>query len=114
MREMLVLTAALAGMGLSESVLLITDGRFSGASRGASVGHIAPEAASGGPIAAVRDGDIVELDPTKQSLTLHVDEAEIKKRVAEYKVPEKPGLTGYLKRYAQFVDGADKGAVWHD
>ena len=114
MREMLSLTAALAGMGLGEKVLLITDGRFSGASRGASVGHIAPEAASGGPIAAVRDGDTVELDLASRSLTLHVDEAEIQKRIAGYKAPEKEGLTGYLKRYSQFVDGADKGAVWRD
>ncbi|KIX12756.1 dihydroxy-acid dehydratase [Dethiosulfatarculus sandiegensis] len=114
MREMLVLTAALAGMGLSEKVLLLTDGRFSGASRGASVGHIAPEAADGGAIAAVNDGDVIELNVAERTLDLKVDEQEIKRRVAEYKVPEKPGITGYLRRYAASVGGADIGAVWKE
>ena len=77
MREMLALTSALAGMGLGEKVMLITDGRFSGGSRGAAVGHITPEAAVSGPIAAVRDDDIIELDLKTRALTLHVDDAEI-------------------------------------
>jgi dihydroxy-acid dehydratase len=114
MREMLVLTAALAGMGLSEKVLLLTDGRFSGASRGASVGHIAPEAAAGGAIAAVKDGDTIELNVAERTLDLKVDEEEIKRRVAEYKVPDKPGITGYLRRYSASVGGADIGAVWKE
>jgi dihydroxy-acid dehydratase len=114
MREMLVLTAALAGMGLSEKVLLLTDGRFSGASRGASVGHIAPEAAAGGAIAAVKDGDTIELNVAERTLDLKVDEEEIKRRVAEYKVPDKPGITGCLRRYSASVGGADIGAVWKE
>ena len=114
MREMLALTSALAGMGLGEKVLLLTDGRFSGASRGASVGHVAPEAAAGGPIAAVRDGDIIELDLRGRKLSVELDEATIKERAAAYTVPEKEGLTGYLRRYSRLVGGADEGAVWED
>ncbi|MGD9125544.1 MAG: dihydroxy-acid dehydratase [Desulfarculaceae bacterium] len=114
MREMLVLTSALAGMGLSEEVLLITDGRFSGASRGAAVGHIAPEAAAGGPIAAVRDDDIVELDLTSRELKLHRDEAEISAAIQQYQPRQDDKLPGFLRRYAQNVGGADIGAVWQD
>ena len=111
MREMLALTGALEGMGLGESVLVVTDGRFSGASGGASVGHAAPEACSGGPIAAVRDHDLIELDLDQRTLTIELPESEIKKRVEAYRPPEKK-LTGYLKRYAESVSGADRGAVW--
>lgn len=113
MREMLALTSALAGMGLGEKVMLITDGRFSGASRGASVGHMAPEAAAGGPIAAVRDDDIIELNLEKRELNLLVDQAEIEARIKEYKTPERD-LPGLLRRYAANVRGADVGAVWKD
>ena len=111
MREMLALTGALAGQGLSEKVLLITDGRFSGASRGASVGHVAPEACSGGPIAAVRDGDLVELDLNSRRLDLDLSEDKIIERVKSYKPPEKNLPAGYLSRYARQVGGADIGAV---
>lgn len=111
MREMLALTSALSGMGLGEKVMLITDGRFSGASRGASVGHVAPEAAAGGPIAAVRDGDIIELDLAKRELNLLLEPQEIERRIAEYQPPAKE-LPGLLRRYARQVTGADRGAVW--
>ena len=111
MREMLALTSALAGMGLGEKVLLLTDGRFSGGSRGASVGHIAPEAAAGGPIAAVRDGDMISLDLDQAALTLEKDQASIDALAADYKAPEKD-LPGLLVRYRNNVAGADKGAVF--
>jgi len=112
MREMLVLTSALAGMGLSEKVMLITDGRFSGASRGAAIGHISPEAAVKGPIAAVQDDDVIELDLASRKLTLHIDDGEIERRVKAYTLPERQLPTGYLRRYAERVGQADKGAVW--
>jgi dihydroxy-acid dehydratase len=112
MREMLVLTAALAGMGLGDKVMLVTDGRFSGASRGAVVGHVAPEAADGGTIAAVRDGDIVELDLSNRKLDLHLDPAEIEMRVQAYRAPEPNIPDGYLRRYAEKVGSASRGAVW--
>jgi dihydroxy-acid dehydratase len=112
MREMLVLTAALAGMGLSEKVMLITDGRFSGASRGAAVGHIVPEAAVGGPIAAIKDDDIIELDLEARRLTLQLSESEIKTRIKDYSPPERELPPGYLGRYASRVGPADKGAVY--
>jgi dihydroxy-acid dehydratase len=111
MREMLVLTSALVGMGLSEKVMLITDGRFSGATRGAALGHISPEAAAGGPIAAVQNDDIIELDLESRQLTLQLDQSTIKARIRSYQSPgQKPG--GYLGRYAEKVGQADKGAVW--
>jgi len=111
MREMLVLTSALTGMGMDGKVLLLTDGRFSGASRGAVVGHMAPEAVAGGPIAAVRDNDLIELDLSKRELNLFLDEAEIKKRIKSFKPPDKD-LPGLLRRYAASVGGADRGAVF--
>ncbi len=111
MREMLSLTSALAGMGLGEKVMLITDGRFSGGSRGAAVGHIAPEAAVGGPIAAVQDNDIIELDLKTRALTLHVDDAEIERRLKAFTPPKTRLSAGYLRRYAERVGQADKGAV---
>lgn len=113
MREMLALTAALAGMGLGEKVLLITDGRFSGASRGASVGHISPEAAVGGPIAAIRDGDEIELDLERRELNLNIDAQEMVRRIADYQLPQRE-LPGLLRRYAAAVGGADEGAVFKD
>ncbi len=112
MREMLVLTSALAGMGLSEKVMLITDGRFSGASRGAAVGHISPEAAVRGPIAAVRDDDIIELDLESRTLTLHLEESEIAERLETVTPIERDLPAGYLRRYAERVGQADRGAVW--
>jgi dihydroxy-acid dehydratase len=111
MREMLSLTSALAGMGLGEKVMLITDGRFSGGSRGAAVGHITPEAAVGGPIAAVQDNDIIELDLKTRALTLHVDDAEIERRLKAFTPPKTRLSAGYLRRYAERVGQADKGAV---
>ncbi|MEW5912600.1 MAG: dihydroxy-acid dehydratase [Thermodesulfobacteriota bacterium] len=110
MREMLAVSSALAGMGLSEKVMLLTDGRFSGASRGVSVGHVAPEAVAGGPIAAVRDGDVIEMDLEKRQLNLLVAEDEIQKRLSAYVPKEKP-LPNLLRRYARDVQGAETGAV---
>ena len=113
MREMLMPTASIAGMGLDKSVALITDGRFSGATRGASIGHVSPEAAEGGPIGLVKDGDIISIDMNKYSITLEVSDEELDKRRKEQKPPVK-NLSGYLKRYAALVTSADKGAVFKD
>lgn len=110
MREMLMPTATIAGMGLGDGVALITDGRFSGATRGASIGHVSPEAADGGPIALVKDGDIISIDMIKYSINLEVDDKELEKR-RKALVIKKKELSGYLKRYAAFVTSADKGAI---
>lgn len=112
MREMLGPTSALAGMGLDRSVALLTDGRFSGASRGASIGHISPEAAAGGPIAIVEEGDIIEIDIPARKLNLKVSEEEIKKRFADWKPAEPKIREGYLVRYSEFVKSADTGAIF--
>lgn len=111
MREMLNPTSALAGMGLDKTVALITDGRFSGASRGASIGHVCPEAASGGPIGLVKEGDSITIDIPAASITLHVQDEELAARWAAYKAPEAKIKTGWLARYARIVSGADEGAV---
>jgi len=111
MREMLVPTSALAGMGRAEDVALITDGRFSGATRGAAIGHVSPEAAAGGLIAYVKDGDQIHIDIENHSLNLLVDEDEIARRKKMMKIKESAELSGYLKRYARDVSSADKGAV---
>ena len=111
MREMLSPTSAIAGMGLDKTVALITDGRFSGATRGAAIGHVSPEAAAGGPIAYVCEGDMIHIDIPAQKLTLEVSEAELIKRRQTMKLKEPAKLTGYLKRYARMVASADKGAV---
>jgi dihydroxy-acid dehydratase len=111
MREMLSPTSALAGMGLDKEVALITDGRFSGASRGASIGHISPEAAAGGPLAAVRDGDLIEIDIPSRRLTLRLPEEEIKRRLSGLPPFEPKVRSGYLARYARMVSSADLGAV---
>ncbi len=111
MREMLMPTASIAGMGLDKSVALITDGRFSGATRGASIGHVSPEAAEGGPIALVKDGDIISIDMTKYSITLEVSDEELESRRKALK-PVVHEVDGYLKRYASLVTSADKGAVF--
>ncbi|HOJ52172.1 MAG TPA: dihydroxy-acid dehydratase [Syntrophales bacterium] len=114
MREMLSPTSALAGMGLDTSVALLTDGRFSGGSRGAAIGHISPEAAEGGPIALVKEGDIIAIDIPKKRITLKVSAEELKKRKKELK-PWTPKITtGYLARYAQLVTSASTGAVFKD
>ena len=111
MREMLNPTSAIAGMGLGESVALITDGRFSGATRGASIGHVSPEAASGGPIGLVEEGDLISIDIPNHSITLEVDEATLATRRAKWVCPEPRIKTGYLARYARLVSSADKGAI---
>ncbi len=110
MREMLNPTSAIAGMGLGSSVALITDGRFSGASRGASIGHVCPEAAAGGPIALVQEGDIIAIDINANTINMKVSEEELARRRAAW-TPKKQEVTGYLKRYASLVTSADKGAV---
>ena len=110
MREMLNPTSAIAGMGLGSSVALITDGRFSGASRGASSGHVCPEAAAGGPIGLVEEGDMIAIDINANTITLKVSDEELARRRANW-TPKKKEVTGYLKRYAQLVTSADKGAV---
>ncbi len=111
MREMLTPTSAIAGMGLDKDVALITDGRFSGATRGASIGHVAPEAAMGGPIAIVEEGDIIEIDIPEKKLNIKLEEDEIKERLKRLKVPEPKIKSGYLKYYTDLVGSADKGAV---
>ncbi len=111
MREMLAVTAALAGQGLDKDVALITDGRFSGATRGASLGHCSPEAAVGGPIALVQEGDLIELDINNYKITLKVSDEELEKRRAAWKAPEPKVTTGYLARYAKLVSSADRGAI---
>ena len=110
MREMLSPTSAIAGMGLDKDVALITDGRFSGATRGASIGHVSPEAVSGGPIAYVKDGDIIAIDIPNYSITLKVSDEKLAKRKAETTLKKKE-VSGYLKRYAEQVSSADKGAI---
>ena len=111
MREMLAVTAALAGQGLDKQVALITDGRFSGATRGASLGHCSPEAAVGGPIALVEEGDTITLDINNYKIHLNVSDEELARRRAAWKEPEPKVKTGYLARYAKLVSSADKGAI---
>lgn len=111
MREMLNPTSAIAGMGLGSSVALITDGRFSGASRGASIGHVSPEAAVGGPIALVKEGDRICIDIPHLSLTLAVSDEELAERAAAWKPREPKVTSGYLKRYASLVTSGNRGAV---
>ncbi|MCI8765083.1 MAG: dihydroxy-acid dehydratase [Lachnospiraceae bacterium] len=110
MREMLNPTSAIAGMGLGASVALITDGRFSGASRGASIGHVCPEAAAGGPIGLVQEGDIISIDINANTINMKVSDEELAKRRENW-IPKKKEVSGYLKRYAEQVTSADKGAV---
>ncbi len=114
MREMLTPTAMVAGLGLDKDVALITDGRFSGATRGASIGHVSPEAALGGPIAAVREGDIIEIDIPNCSLNVLVSEEELKSRLASWQPREPKIKKGYLARYAKMVTSASMGAVLKD
>ncbi|WP_251449040.1 dihydroxy-acid dehydratase [Vermiculatibacterium agrestimuris] len=111
MREMLNPTSAICGMGLGERVALITDGRFSGATRGASIGHVSPEAALGGPIAFVEEGDIIDIDIPNHTIELRVDKTVLEARKAKWVCPEPRIKTGYLSRYAKLVTSAAKGAV---
>jgi len=111
MREMLSPTAAIVGMGLGESVALITDGRFSGGTQGACIGHVSPEAAEGGPIAIVRNNDVIEIDIHKRKIELKISQTEINLRLAKWQAP-KPKITkGWLARYAKMVTSANTGAV---
>ena len=111
MREMLNPTSAIVGMGLGSSVALITDGRFSGATRGAAIGHVSPEAASGGNIALVQEGDIISIDIPNCKLEMKVSDEELAARRAKWTEPEPRIKTGYAARYAKLVSSADKGAV---
>ena len=111
MREMLSVTSAIVGQGLGDKVALITDGRFSGASHGFIVGHIAPEAAHGGPIALVRDGDIIVLDSDKRELSVELSDGELAARKAQWKAPAPRYTTGVMAKYARLVSSASTGAV---
>lgn len=111
MREMLNPTSAIAGMGLGSSVALITDGRFSGASRGASIGHVSPEAAVCGPIALVQEGDIIDIDIDNLSLNVRVSDEEMAKRKEQWQPREPKVTTGYLARYAAMVTSGNRGAI---
>lgn len=111
MREMLSPTSAIAGMGLDKDVALITDGRFSGATRGAAIGHVSPEAVNGGTIAYVQDGDIISIDIPNHSIQLEVSDKELAERKKTTKILVKENLTGYLKRYSKMVSSADQGAI---
>jgi dihydroxy-acid dehydratase len=111
MREMLQVTAAIVGEGLGESVAMVTDGRFSGATRGLMIGHVAPEAAKGGPIASIQEGDQVTVDITGRRLDVDLSDEEIAKRVAEYKSPQSPFGRGVMGKYAATVSSASQGAV---
>jgi dihydroxy-acid dehydratase len=113
MREMLAVTGAIVGSGLSDSVALITDGRFSGATHGHVVGHIAPEAAVGGPLALLKDGDRVRIDADAKRLDVLIDDAELSRRRAAWSAPKPRHTAGLLAKYAQCVGQADAGAVTH-
>lgn len=111
MREMLSPTSAIASIGLDKDVALITDGRFSGASRGASIGHVSPEAMEGGPIAAIREGDIISIDIPNNRINAELSDDEIKQRMTEWKAPEPKITKGYLGRYTKIVSSASTEAV---
>ena len=111
MREMLMPTSVLAGMGLDSDVALITDGRFSGATRGACIGHVSPEAADGGNIALVKEGDIISIDMNACRLNIEVSDEELEDRRLSWVAPPPKIKTGYLARYARFVSSASEGAV---
>ena len=114
MREMLSVTAALVGAGLGESVTLVTDGRFSGATRGLMVGHVTPEAVRGGPLAVVRDGDTVTVDADTRELSVEVSDAELAQRLAAYAPPPPRVAHGVLGRYSRLVGAASDGATLRD
>jgi dihydroxy-acid dehydratase len=111
MREMLHVTAALVGRGLGETVALVTDGRFSGATRGLMVGHVAPEAAVGGPLAALRDGDVVEIDAATGRLSVRLTAAELRRRLARFRPRPPRFASGVFAKYAALVGSASEGAV---
>jgi dihydroxy-acid dehydratase len=111
MQEMLAPTSLIMGMGLGEKVGLVTDGRFSGATRGACVGHVSPEAAEGGEIGLVRDGDAITIDVEARALTLHVDEPELARRRAAFRPLKREIASSWLRRYAHLVTNASNGAV---
>jgi dihydroxy-acid dehydratase len=111
MREMLAVTAAINGVGLGEHVALLTDGRFSGATHGFMAGHVAPEAARRGPIAAVRDGDEITIDVDARRIDVALGDDEIRARIAAYTPPPNPDMTGVLKKYARVVSSAAHGAI---
>jgi dihydroxy-acid dehydratase len=111
MREMLAITAALAGNGMGEHVALLTDGRFSGATRGFMAGHVAPEAVKGGPIAAVHEGDTITIDVSKRRMDVDLSDEEIAQRIADYAIPTPQHTTGVLGKYAKLVSSAAEGAV---
>jgi dihydroxy-acid dehydratase len=111
MREMLAVTGAMKGAGRGGDAALITDGRFSGGTHGFCIGHVAPEAVDGGPIAFVRDGDRIRIDVTSHTIDLLVDAAELESRKAEWKLPEPRYTSGVLAKYARLAQGAEKGAI---
>jgi len=111
MQEMLSPTSAIMGQGLGDKVALITDGRFSGGTRGACIGHVSPEAAAGGPIGALREGDMIDIDLTKRRLEVRLSEAEISQRLSELPPFQSKIQSKWLKRYSYFVTSADTGAV---
>ena len=113
MREMLGVTALIYGQGMGEKVALLTDGRFSGATRGMMVGYVTPEAGVGGPLALVKDGDRIVIDAKASRLTLQISEAEMAKRKKAWKLPKRDGLSGALEKYAALVGPANLGAVTH-
>ena len=112
MREMLIATSALVGMGLDKKVALITDGRFSGATRGPAIGHISPEAAEGGPIALLQDGDIIEIDINAKKLEVHLSAEELEQRKLNWCPPKPKVEKGYLYQYSKLASSASKGAVF--
>ena len=114
MREMLTPTSSLAGMGLDESVALITDGRFSGATRGAAIGHVSPEAMSGGPIAILQEHDIIDINIPEKKLNVVLTDEEIRQRLEKWTAPEPKISHGYLGRYARMVTSASTGAVFQE
>jgi dihydroxy-acid dehydratase len=111
MREMLAVTGALVGAGLGDSVALLTDGRFSGATHGLMAGHVAPEAVNGGPIAAVENGDVIEFDIPKRTLSVALSDAEIQRRLSTWKAPAPRYRSGVMAKYALMVSSASQGAV---
>jgi dihydroxy-acid dehydratase len=114
MQEMLAPTANIMGMGLGEKVALITDGRFSGGTRGACIGHVSPEAAAGGPIAALVDGDMINIDLLEHRLDAALSQEEIAQRLRDVKSPKTPIKSSWLRRYAAMVTSANTGAVLAD
>jgi len=111
MREMLAITGAMTGAGRGQDAALITDGRFSGGTQGFCIGHVAPEAVDGGPIAFVEDGDLIVVDIAAHTIDLKVDDAELAKRRESWKLPEPRYTTGVLAKYARLVTGAERGAI---